>query len=967
MSLPVPNLDDRSFEEVVDEAIKLIPKYCPDWTDFNPSDPGITIIELLAWMTEMIIYRLNRVPEKNYIKFLELIGTTLKPPQAAQTWLVFNVANGAVEEELSTIPMRTRIASGEKEKESIIFETIDSLNLTASRIIQLCSKFQDQYADHSSLFEDEKPVKIFLGDNEIPHVLYLGDPELYIIDPKFSYVNEYRSLKLFVELMDEGFYSLNVEWEYWDGRTWNSINPSKDETLGLRKSGEIIFDSLPKMEEKEINKHSSFWLRAHLIGMDTEDIPKIKRLEKSSEIKSKHGLLPERGYLGTEKEKMPFFSIIDFSGIFYPFGMEPKKNDTFYIKSWFFSKKEAKIILTIVMADTYTPLKADIVKDLEICWEYYSKTGDWKLLGLTSARGVIKSEHGFIDKTEAFTKSGKISFSCPADLASVKIQGEGDFWIRARIIKGHYGIKEDKISPPLINTFLITYEEKLTPFKHYISYNYLSYKDLTPVVKKQESFEPFEIMTERAPAFYLSFSAPFSNEAHRVYFRFEEKGESLNKIYWEYLSDKGWKRLKLLQDSTNNFSQNGAIEFIPPANWANSLLFEKKGYWMRALLDIGNCSVSLKGAYLNAVKARHGISIPDEILGISNGELFQSFSFSQSPILPGPEIFVKELENPSKEAIKKLKEENIRDDYIEEEKDPDTNEVIAVWIKWLEVENFFKSGPADRHYTLDLYKGVVLFGDGRRGKIPPSGNNIKAKIYYVGGGAKGNVGRNTLTLLEVGIPNVDGVRNPDAAGGGADGETIEEAKLRGPWLLKHRYRAVTKEDFERLALEASGEVAKAMCFDKKEGEVSLIILPKGEEDKLTPKSMLIQRVKKYLDERRLISTKIEISGPSYVDISIKAEVIIEPQKIERQHEIEADMTQKLRDFFHPLKGGPKNEGWLLGRPVHISEIYYLLEKVKNVDYIKDVILNEDPMIERIEIVETGYPYLREVDLVITME
>jgi hypothetical protein len=767
--------------------------------------------------------------------------------------------------------------------------------------------------------------------------------------------------------MDEIFSGLNIEWEYWDGNTWNSLNPSTDETLGLRKSGEIVFDSLPKMEANEINGISSFWLRAHLIGMETEDIPKIKRLEKSSEIKSKHGLLPERGYLGTEKEKMPFFSILDFSGIFYPFGMEPKQNDTFYVKSWFLSKKEARIILKVVMAETYTPLKIDIIEKLKIRWEYPSKTGDWKLLGLTSARGVTKSEHGFKDETEAFTHSGTISFLCPDDLASIGIQGEEGFWIRARILKGNYGVKDGKISPPLINTFLITYKEKMAPFQHYLSYNYLSYKDLTPITKKQEPFKPFEIMAEKAPAFYIAFNTPFSNKAHRLYFRLEERGTDLTKIYWEYLSQKGWNRLKLLKDTSNNFSQNGAIEFIPPANWANSKLFEKKGYWMRALLDIGNCGITLKGAYLNAVKAKHGVSIKKEILGISNGGAFQTFVFSQSPILPEPEVFVKELDNPSKEAIKKLKEENIREDYIEEEKDPNTNEISAVWVRWTEVENFFKSSSKDRHFTLDLNKGVISFGDAKRGKIPPPGKHIKAKIYYVGGGAKGNVGRNTLTLLEKGIPNVEGVRNPDAAGGGADSETIEEAKLRGPWMLKHRYRAVTKEDFERLALEASGEVAKAMCFDKKEGQVNLIILPKGKEDKLVPKSMLIQKVRKYLDERRLISTKIEISGPTYTDISIKAEVVIEPQKIERQHEIETDMDRILRDFFHPLNGGPKGEGWLLGRPVHISEIYYLLEKVKNVDYIKDVVLNEDPMVERVEIGEAGYPYLKEVDLTITME
>ena len=70
--IPSPNLDDRSFEDIVQEAIRLIPQYCPEWTNHNRSDPGITLIELFAWMTEMTLYRLNRVPDKNFLAFIHL-------------------------------------------------------------------------------------------------------------------------------------------------------------------------------------------------------------------------------------------------------------------------------------------------------------------------------------------------------------------------------------------------------------------------------------------------------------------------------------------------------------------------------------------------------------------------------------------------------------------------------------------------------------------------------------------------------------------------------------------------------------------------------------------------------------------------------------------------------------------------------------------------------------------------------
>ena len=73
MPLKVPNLDDRTYDDLVQEALAMLPRYAPEWTNYNPSDPGITLIELLAYFTEMLIYRLNRVTRENKIRFLQLL------------------------------------------------------------------------------------------------------------------------------------------------------------------------------------------------------------------------------------------------------------------------------------------------------------------------------------------------------------------------------------------------------------------------------------------------------------------------------------------------------------------------------------------------------------------------------------------------------------------------------------------------------------------------------------------------------------------------------------------------------------------------------------------------------------------------------------------------------------------------------------------------------------------------------
>ena len=87
----VPVIDDRTYADLVAEARTRIPRYTPEWTDLNESDPGITLVELFAWMTELLVYRLGKVPQLNYLKFLELIGIELTPARPAIAEITFAV------------------------------------------------------------------------------------------------------------------------------------------------------------------------------------------------------------------------------------------------------------------------------------------------------------------------------------------------------------------------------------------------------------------------------------------------------------------------------------------------------------------------------------------------------------------------------------------------------------------------------------------------------------------------------------------------------------------------------------------------------------------------------------------------------------------------------------------------------------------------------------------------------------
>ena len=115
MALPAPNLDDRRFQELVDEAKRMVMQRCPEWTDHNVSDPGVTLIETFAYMTDLLMYRLNRVPDRLYVKFLELIGLRLFPPTAARTEVTFWLSTPA--EGSLSIPAGTNVATLRSEQE----------------------------------------------------------------------------------------------------------------------------------------------------------------------------------------------------------------------------------------------------------------------------------------------------------------------------------------------------------------------------------------------------------------------------------------------------------------------------------------------------------------------------------------------------------------------------------------------------------------------------------------------------------------------------------------------------------------------------------------------------------------------------------------------------------------------------------------------------------------------------------
>jgi uncharacterized phage protein gp47/JayE len=275
----------------------------------------------------------------------------------------------------------------------------------------------------------------------------------------------------------------------------------------------------------------------------------------------------------------------------------------------------------------------------------------------------------------------------------------------------------------------------------------------------------------------------------------------------------------------------------------------------------------------------------------------------------------------------------------------------GTWVRWLPVDDFHFSENHSRHFKIDPISAGILFGDGTHGRIPPiGGDNIKAAFYRSHQGAAGNVSAGEITVLRnpVGLlAAIKQVTNPAAGAGGSDAETVEQVMERGPKTLKHRGKAITIEDFEWLARDASGEIASAWCLPTRdtsgkirEGWVTVVILPDNIEPRPFPRPALSRYVRRYLESRSLANLPAErhicVRGPEYLEAWVKARVV--PTLAEKFDETKLAVTKRLDEFFHPLTGGPDRNGWELGRDVYLSEVYAEIEEVDGVDHVAELLL-----------------------------
>ena len=405
---------------------------------------------------------------------------------------------------------------------------------------------------------------------------------------------------------------------------------------------------------------------------------------------------------------------------------------------------------------------------------------------------------------------------------------------------------------------------------------------------------------------------------------------------------RGWVRCDVELDETGGLNTDGSVVLEMPEGMEPRVLQRLQLHWLRVRViqprprqptysrspRINTVVATCTGGIVGAT---HSTLVVNELLDRTTGVPGESFTLRSAPILPRRE-----------------------DEYLE------VFEPGGEWVQWTEVESFNGSGPDDRHYVVDSVTGTLSFGptirgqDGvehARGKTPARGSSLRFTRYRNGGGVIGNVGANTLTVLKTSIPYVAHVRNPMPAAGGLDPESLDEARFRAPKEIKTRDRAITAADFEFLAREASRRVARARCIQVRmdgagssvpPGTIELLIVPLLPPDfprtieTLQPEPELLQEVRDYLDERRLLGTQLVVDGPAYVGVSVEATILVQRHRV--ADDVRAQVAARIREYLDPIFGGPDGQGWPFGRDLYLSEMQSVVQAVPGVEYAQDVTL-----------------------------
>ncbi|MBD2233296.1 putative baseplate assembly protein [Phormidium tenue] len=443
MSLPPPKIDHRTYADLVAQTEALAQSLTgwrpPAGTDV---DAGRAMIRLFGRLALLTHDRLNRIPDKYFLHYLDLIGTQLRPPQPARVPLTFTLAPGSTTD--AFVPALTQVAAPATETApEVVFETEQDLVVTPAQLQAVWVKQPREDAYHNctaiALGQVGDFFSLFEADQSLEHSLYLAADRL------FSGSGE-KTIKLsFVTAAGTpSLLALPLTWSYWSGEQWQLASAQAD-----ANEWEIRLPRLPAIQPCLVAGLKATWLKAQLNTpllsprSSSPSLPTITAI--TATVAGQAGLQATEGTGFAPDACWSNDAPLDLSKPIYPLGEQPRLNDTFRIGS---QRALGQPGATVYMQVNLRAALIHPAISVELIWEIWDGS-QWVALGRSSrASAKLDPQQALQDDTQALTRSGRIQFTLPRELS----QDRNLYELRSRLLTGDYGTQPTLPPTPVYTT-----------------------------------------------------------------------------------------------------------------------------------------------------------------------------------------------------------------------------------------------------------------------------------------------------------------------------------------------------------------------------------------------------------------------------------------------------------------------------------------------------------------------------------
>lgn len=557
-----PPVDGRDRAALAAQTTALATAYS-GWAP-GPADVGTALVEVFAGFAEQVVDRINRAPDRNYLAFLNLIGTEPLPPLPATVPLTFSIAEGGPGSTL--VPAGTRVAAQALpgDTEEIAFSTEADLVVTGAALqaVIVGDAENDTWSDRTAADADWPAL---VGDRPVPHELYVAC-DAVLAAPDVG--TDLRAVTLVLATPSPGpLAGWPVQWSCWDGAEWRTVTAAAGVADGAWR---VTLTGLPQPEPCTVGTVTACWVRATL---------------RLALPRGRSGLPPEAVATGSRAPQD------DVAGL-EPFGDGGRWLYLSVDEALAAGGATAQLDLALDRAGVAAP-----GTPVRVAWSY--KVGsDWRPIGTAGSDTDQVAGQALTDTSRALTRTGRVTFTVPAQWPRETHRGRLGRWLRAELAAGGYA------TTPRVAAIVAGYSFVL-PTIGAISVApatavaaqppAAAFTGVTPVDLSKD-FRPFG----REPAFndtlYLACPEALAGGPVAVAVAMTNAAGGLTPtvsttgdagLLWEAATPAGWRPVTV-DKPAYAFTADATLQLTPPTGWASTEVGGQPGWWLRVRLVRGN-------------------------------------------------------------------------------------------------------------------------------------------------------------------------------------------------------------------------------------------------------------------------------------------------------------------------------------------------------------------------------------------